>query len=136
MLRTHTCGELNSLNIGETVTLSGWIHRNRDLEEMTFIDLRDRYGITQIAFNMDVDDVLCANARKLGREFVIQVVGNVVERSSKNNKIPTGEIEIKADKLNILNKVKDTSSQLKKTDGGDELRMKYRYLDIEAKKTF
>ena len=131
MLRTHTCGELNSLNIGETVTLSGWIHRNRDLGGMTFIDLRDRYGITQIAFNMDVDDVLCASARKLGREFVVQVVGNVVERSSKNNKIPTGEIEIKADKLNILNKAKTPPFTIEeKTDGGDELRMKYRYLDI------
>ena len=131
MLRTHTCGELNSLYIGETVTLSGWVHRNRDLGGMTFIDLRDRYGITQIAFNMDVDDVLCALARKLGREFVVQVVGNVVERSSKNNKIPTGEIEIKADKLNILNKAKTPPFTIEeKTDGGDELRMKYRYLDI------
>ena len=131
MLRTHTCGELNSLNIGETVTLSGWIHRNRDLGGMTFIDLRDRYGITQIAFNMDVDERLCISARKLGREFVVQVVGNVVERSSKNNKIPTGEIEIKADKLNILNKAKTPPFTIEeKTDGGDELRMKYRYLDI------
>ena len=78
MLRTHTCGELNSLNIAETVTLSGWIHRNRDLGGMTFIDLRDRYGITQITFNMDVDKNLCISARKLGREFVVQVVGKVV----------------------------------------------------------
>ena len=94
MLRTHHCGDLRHTNIGEEVTLSGWVQKTRDLGGMTFVDLRDRYGITQLAFNMDTDANLCQKARKLGREFVVQAVGKVIERSSKNKNIPTGEIEI------------------------------------------
>ena len=131
MLRTNTCGELNISNVSEKVTLSGWVQKNRDLGGMTFIDLRDRYGITQLAFNMDDNSELCKKARKLGREFVIQVKGEVIERSSKNKKIPTGEIEIKVTELNILNSSKTPPFTIEdETDGGDELRMKYRYLDI------
>ena len=131
MLRTNTCGKLNISNVSEKVTLSGWVQKNRDLGGMTFIDLRDRYGITQLAFNMDDNSELCKKARKLGREFVIQVKGEVIERSSKNKKIPTGEIEIKVTELNILNASKTPPFTIEdETDGGDELRMKYRYLDI------
>ena len=131
MLRTKTCGELNNSNISETVTLSGWVQKNRDLGGMTFIDLRDRYGITQLAFNMDNNSDLYEKARKLGREFVIQVKGEVIERSSKNMNISTGEIEIKVSELTILNESKTPPFTIEdKTDGGDELRMKYRYLDI------
>ena len=99
MLRTNTCGELNINNVSEKVTLSGWVQKNRDLGRMTFIDLRDRYGITQLAFNMDENPDLCEKVRKLGREFVIQISGEVIERSSKNKNIPTGEIEIKVDEI-------------------------------------
>ena len=106
MLRTKTCGELNKSNISEKVTLCGWVQKNRDLGGMTFVDLRDRYGITQLAFNMDDNSDLCEKARKLGREFVIQVNGEVIERSSKNMNIPTGEIEIKVTELTILNESK------------------------------
>ena len=131
MLRTNTCGELNINNVSEKVTLSGWIQKNRDLGGMTFIDLRDRYGITQLNFNMEDHAPLCEKARKLGREFVIQVEGKVVERSSKNKNIPTGEIEIKVTKLTILNTSKTPPFTIEdETDGGEELRMKYRYLDI------
>ena len=131
MLRTHTCGALNIKNTGKKVTLSGWVQKNRDLGGMTFVDLRDRYGITQLAFNMDVNSDLCTAARKLGREFVIQISGKVIERSSKNTIIPTGEIEIEVSELSILNKSKTPPFTIEnKTDGGDELRMKYRYLDI------
>ena len=131
MLRTHTCGELNISKIGVTVTLSGWVQKTRDLGGMTFVDLRDRYGITQLAFNMDVNANLCTNARKLGREFVIQIEGKVIERTSKNKNIPTGEIEIEVTVLNILNASKTPPFTIEdETDGGDELRMKYRYLDI------
>ena len=131
MLRTNTCGELNITNIGEKVTLSGWVQKNRDLGGMTFVDLRDRYGITQLAFNMDENSDLCEKARKLGREFVIQVNGEVIERSSKNMNISTGEIEIKVTKLKIINASKTPPFTIEdETDGGDELRMKYRYLDI------
>ena len=131
MLRTNTCGELNINNITEKVTLSGWVQKNRDLGGMTFIDLRDRYGITQLNFNMEDHAPLCEKARKLGREFVIQVEGEVVERSSKNKNIPTGEIEIKVTKLTILNTSKTPPFTIEdETDGGEELRMKYRYLDI------
>ena len=94
MLRSHNCGELRPDHIGQTVTLSGWVQRARDLGGMTFVDLRDRYGITQLAFNMDTNADLCLQARKLGREFVVQAVGTVCERESKNKQIPTGEIEI------------------------------------------
>ena len=131
MLRTNTCGELNISNVSEEVTLSGWVQKNRDLGGMTFVDLRDRYGITQLAFNMDENSDLCEKARKLGREFVIQVNGEVIERSSKNMSIPTGEIEIKVTELTILNASKTPPFTIEdETDGGDELRMKYRYLDI------
>jgi len=131
MWRTNTCGELNIKNVGEKVTLSGWVQKNRDLGGMTFIDLRDRYGITQLAFNMDDNSELCEKARKLGREFVIKASGVVIERSSKNKNIPTGEIEIKVSELTILNASKTPPFTIEdKTDGGDELRMKYRYLDI------
>ena len=131
MLRTNTCGELNINNVSEKVTLSGWVQKNRDLGGMTFIDLRDRYGITQLAFNMDENSDLCEKARKLGREFVVKVEGDVIERTSKNKNIPTGEIEIKVSELEILNASKTPPFTIEdETDGGDELRMKYRYLDI------
>jgi len=131
MLRTHTCGELNISNCSQEVTLSGWLQRSRDLGGMTFIDLRDRYGITQLVFNMETNADLCEKARKLGREFVLQVKGIVAERSNKNNKIPTGEIEIIVQELNVLNSSKTPPFTIEdNTDGGDELRMKYRYLDL------
>ena len=130
MYRTHTCGELNAKNIGETVTLSGWVQKIRDLGAVMFIDIRDRYGITQLSFNEDNKDLL-EQARKLGREFVIQVKGNIIERASKNHKIPTGEIEILVTELNILNAAITPPFTIEdETDGGEELRMKYRYLDI------
>jgi len=103
MYRTHTCGELSISNKGEKVTLSGWVQRSRDLGGMTFVDLRDRYGITQLVFNMETNAALCMQARKLGREFVVQVSGLVTERSSKNLKLPTGEIEITAEDITVLN---------------------------------
>ena len=131
MLRTHTCGELNISNLNQKVTLSGWVQKTRDLGGMTFIDLRDRYGITQLAFNSQENSELCAFARSVGREFIIQIKGIVIERSSRNEKIPTGDIEIKVDELTVLNKSKQPPFTIEDdTDGGDELRMKYRYLDI------
>lgn len=131
MYRSHTNGELRPSHIGISVTLSGWVQRSRDLGGMTFIDLRDRYGITQLAFNMEDNADLCAQARKLGREFVIQVKGEVIERSSKNLNIPTGEIEIKVAELTVLNASKTPPFTIEdETDGGDELRMQYRYLDL------
>ena len=131
MFRSHTCGELNISNIGNAVTLSGWVQKSRDLGGMTFVDLRDRYGITQLVFNMETHEDLCSRARKLGREFVIQIEGVVVERSAKNKKIPTGEIEIQIKKLTILNASKTPPFTIEdETDGGDDLRMKYRYLDL------
>jgi aspartyl-tRNA synthetase len=131
MLRTHTCGELTISNIGQTVTLCGWVQRGRDMGGMTFIDLRDRYGITQLVFNMQTNAALCEQARKLGREFVIAATGKVAERESKNSKIPTGEIEIIVENLEILNAAKTPPFTIEDdTDGGDELRMKYRYLDL------
>jgi len=131
MYRTHTCGELNIRHTGIEVTLSGWVHKSRNLGGMTFIDLRDRYGITQLVFNMETDSTLCTRARELGREFVIQVKGKVAERSNKNVKIPTGEIEILARELKILNpSIVPPFTIEEKTDGGDDLRMKYRYLDL------
>ncbi len=131
MYRTHTCGELNIKHVGQEVTLCGWLQRSRDLGGMTFIDLRDRYGITQLAFNMETNADLCEKARKLGREYVIQAKGLVIERSSKNTKIPTGEIEIEVRELNILNESKTPPFTIEdNSDGGDDLRMKYRYLDI------
>jgi aspartyl-tRNA synthetase len=131
MLRTNTCGELNISNVGETVTLCGWVQKSRDLGGMTFIDLRDRYGITQLAFNMEVNAELCEKARKLGREFVLKATGRVEERSNKNLKLSTGEIEIIVSGFEILNSSKVPPFTIEdETDGGDELRMKYRYLDL------
>ncbi len=131
MLRTHTCGELSLKNLNQTVTLTGWVQKSRDLGGMTFVDIRDRYGITQLAFNADDDSQLRAKAHELGREFVISVSGTVIERSSKNLKIPTGEIEIKVSQLEILNPAKLPPFLIEdETDGGDDLRMKYRYLDL------
>lgn len=131
MFRTHTCGELNLSFIGQYVKLAGWLQRSRDLGGMTFIDLRDRYGITQLVFNMETRPDLCQQARTLGREFVLQVEGQVAERSNKNLKIPTGEIEIMVDKLDVLNASQIPPFTIEnETDGGDELRMRYRYLDI------
>jgi len=131
MLRTHTCGELTISNLGETVTLCGWVQKSRDLGGTTLIDVRDRYGLTQLVFNTDSDDALRELSRSLGREFVIKVSGTVIERTSKNNKIPTGEIEIAVDSLEILNSAKTPPFQIEdETDGGEELRAKYRYLDL------
>ena len=131
MYRTHTCGELTKNNIGEQVTLCGWVQRTRDMGGMTFVDLRDRYGITQLVFNQETNTDLCKQARQLGREFVIQISGTVAERSSKNLKIPTGEIEIIVSTITILNTSKTPPFTIEdNTDGGDELRMKYRYLDL------
>ena len=131
MLRSHTCGELSIANQGVEVTLCGWVQKSRDLGGLTFIDLRDRYGLTQLAFNMDVNADLCTAARKLGREFVIKATGVVKERESKNTKIPTGEIEIVVSSFEILNEAITPPFTIEEqTDGGDDLRMKYRYLDL------
>jgi aspartyl-tRNA synthetase len=131
MFRTHNCGELRISHKGETVTLAGWVQRSRDLGGMTFVDLRDRYGLTQLVFNMDENAALCEQARKLGREFVIQVTGNVIERSSKNANMATGDVEITASSLTILSKSKTPPFTIEdETDGGEDLRMKYRYLDL------
>ncbi len=131
MLRTHTCGELTIQNAGQEVNLCGWVQRSRDMGGLTFVDLRDRYGITQLVFNMEVNPVLCLEARKLGREFVISAKGLVAERSNKNPKLPTGEIEINMTSFEILNASKIPPFTIEdNTDGGEELRMKYRYLDL------
>ena len=131
MYRSHNCGELTISNIGENVLLSGWVQKSRDLGAMAFIDLRDRYGITQLTFSDERNADLMAQAQKLGREFVIQVEGTVVERSSKNSKIPTGEIELEVASLKILNKSDIPPFTIEdETDGGEDIRMKYRYLDI------
>jgi len=131
MLRTHNCGELSIGNIGEKVSLCGWVQKSRDLGGMTFIDLRDRYGITQLVFNMEVNEALCKEARTLGREYVLCATGEVVERSNKNPDMPTGDIEIIVNELKILNESKTPPFTIEEeTDGGDELRMQYRYLDL------
>ena len=131
MYRTNTCGELNLSDEGKKVILCGWVQKSRDLGGMTFVDLRDRYGITQLVFNMETNRGLCDKARKLGREFVIQAAGKVRERSNKNLKLTTGEIEIEVDELNILNRSEIPPFTIEEeTDGGEELRMKYRYLDL------
>lgn len=131
MYRTHTCGELRAAHIGTNVTLSGWVQKSRDLGGMTFVDLRDRYGITQLAFNLDDNAELCSAARKLGREFVVQATGEVIERSSKNKNIPTGDIEIRVTEFKVLNASKVPPFTIEDdTDGGEELRMQYRYLDL------
>lgn len=131
MLRTHTCGELRLDACGQRVVLAGWLQRSRDLGGMTFIDLRDRYGLTQLVFNMETNAELCNMARMLGREYVLQVEGVVSERSNKNKNIPTGDIEILVEKIVVLNKAKTPPFTIEdNTDGGEELRMKYRYLDL------
>jgi aspartyl-tRNA synthetase len=131
MYRTHTCGELRLSDAGKEVTLCGWHQRARDFGGMTFTDLRDRYGITQIVFNMDENPDLCRQAREAGREFVLQITGMVTERSNKNNRIPTGEIEIVATGFRILSRSELPPFTIEDdTDGGEELRMKYRYLDL------
>ncbi len=131
MYRTHTCGELKIDNVNKDVTLSGWVQKSRDLGGMTFIDLRDRYGTTQLVFNMEANEHLCKEARKLGRENVIQVEGKVAERSNKNPAMSTGDIEIIVIKFNVLSQSKVPPFTIQDdTDGGEELRMKYRYLDL------
>jgi len=131
MLRTHTCGELRMNHVNSEVTLCGWVQRSREMGGLTFIDLRDRYGITQLVFNMDINPALCAEARKLGREFVVKARGKVAERSNKNPKMSTGDIEILVDELTVLNISKTPPFTIEdNTDGGEELRMKYRYLDL------
>ncbi|NLL28497.1 MAG: aspartate--tRNA ligase [Bacteroidales bacterium] len=131
MYRTHTCGELRNENIGQNVVLCGWVQRIRDFGGMTFIDLRDRYGITQLVFDMDANRELCEFARTFGREFVISVNGSVRERSNKNKNIPTGDIEIEVESAKILNSSLTPPFTIEnETDGGEELRMKYRYLDL------
>ena len=131
MFRTNTCGELRLADAGKNVTLAGWVQRTRKMGGMTFVDLRDRYGITQLVFNTDVNAELCDRANHLGREFVIQVKGVVSERSSKNSNLPTGDIEIIVSELNILNTALTPPFTIEdNTDGGDDLRMKYRYLDL------
>lgn len=134
MYRTHTCGELRTEQIGEKVTLSGWVQKTRELGGMTFVDLRDRYGITQLVFDDSKNLQVAEEIQKIGREFVIKVKGKVIERESKNNKIPTGNIEIMVEELTILNASETPPFTIEDdTDGGDELRMKYRYLDLRRK---
>lgn len=131
MYRTNTCGELRLSDAGKNVTLAGWVQRVRKMGGMTFLDLRDRYGITQIVFNNEVNAALCEVANHMGREFVVQITGKVQERSSKNPNIPTGDIEIIADGLKVLNRSEVPPFTIEdNTDGGDDLRMKYRYLDL------
>ena len=131
MYRTNTCGELNINNAGQETLLCGWVQKSRDLGGMTFVDLRDRYGITQLVFNMETNRDLCEQARRLGREFVVQVKGKVRERSNKNLKMFTGEIEIDVEAFKILNRSEIPPFTIEEeTDGGEELRMKYRYLDL------
>lgn len=131
MYRTHTCGELRISDVNKVVTLAGWVQRSRKMGGMTFVDLRDRYGITQLVFNEEADADLCAQANKLGREYVIQIVGKVNERFSKNAAMPTGDIEIIVDKLTVLNSAATPPFTIEdNTDGGDDIRMKYRYLDL------
>ena len=131
MFRSHTCGELRISDVNKQVTLAGWVQRSRKMGGMTFIDLRDRYGITQLVFNEEVDAALCESANRVGREFVIQITGTVNERFSKNANIPTGDIEIIVSELNVLNAALTPPFTIEdNTDGGDDIRMKYRYLDL------
>ena len=131
MFRTHTCGELRISDVNKQVTLAGWVQRSRKMGGMTFVDLRDRYGITQLVFNEEVDAALCENANHLGREFVIQITGTVNERFSKNANIPTGDIEIIVSELKVLNAAQTPPFTIEdNTDGGDDIRMKFRYLDL------
>lgn len=131
MYRTNTCGELRLNHVGQKVTLAGWVQRSRKMGGMTFVDLRDRYGITQLVFNQETDADLCDKANKLGREYVIQVTGTVTERSSKNANLPTGEIEIIAENLVVLHTAETPPFTIEdESDGGDDIRMQYRYLDL------
>ena len=131
MYRTNTCGELRLSDAGKVVTLAGWVQRSRKMGGMTFVDLRDRYGITQLVFNNETNAELCEAANHLGREYVIQAEGVVSERSNKNANMPTGDIEIIVDRLTVLNKSEVPPFTIEdNTDGGDDLRMKYRYLDL------
>jgi len=131
MYRTHTCGEIRINDVNKTVTLSGWVQRTRKMGGMTFVDIRDRYGITQLVFNQEVDAELCDQANKLGREWVIQAIGTVAQRSNKNPNMPTGDIEMIVNQLKILNAAETPPFTIEdETDGGDDIRMKYRYLDL------
>ena len=131
MYRTVNNGELRKNHIDQEVIMCGWVQKSRDLGGMTFVDLRDRYGITQLVFNMETNEDLCKVARSLGREYVIQVSGKVIERASINKDMQTGEVEVEVTKINILNKSKTPPFTIEnETDGGDDLRMKYRYLDL------
>ena len=131
MYRTHTCGELRIENAGQKVTLAGWVQKARKLGGMTFIDLRDRYGITQLVVDASASEALVDTVSSVGREWVLQVTGTVVERQSKNNKIPTGDIEISLDEIKVLNKAATPPFTIEdESDGGEELRAKYRYLDL------
>ena len=131
MFRTHTCGELRLANLGENVTLAGWVQRTRKMGGMTFVDLRDRYGLTQLVFNNEVNAELCEQANHLGREYVLQVRGTVAERSAKNNKVATGDIEIIVNEMIVLNVSATPPFTIEdETDGGDDIRMQYRYLDL------
>lgn len=131
MYRTHHCGQLRQEHVGQTVKLSGWMDTKRDFGGMTFIDLRDRYGLTQLIFNMETNEALCLQARKLNREDVIQIEGQVRERSNKNPELPTGDVEVVVSEITMLNRSKLPPFTIENdTDGGDELRMKYRYLDL------
>lgn len=131
MYRSHHCGELRIEHVGQQVTLAGWVAKRRDFGALTFVDLRDRYGITQLSFNEEYNQALLDSARSLGREFVVQAKGKVTERSNKNTKIPTGEIEIVVEELQILNSSLVPPFTIEEeTDGGDDIRMQYRYLDL------
>ena len=131
MFRTHHCGQLRITDVNKTVTLSGWVAKRRDFGGLTFVDLRDRYGITQLSFNEEVNADLIQQARQLGREFVIKIEGVVTERSNKNNKIPTGDVEIVVHSLQVLNVSLTPPFTIEEnTDGGDDIRMQYRYLDL------
>jgi aspartyl-tRNA synthetase len=131
MLRTHTCGELRISDVGKEITLSGWLQKSRDIGSIGFIDLRDRYGITQLSFDENRNKAIFDIARNLGREFVLKVTGIVIERTAKNPKIPTGDIEVQVNTIEVLNESKTPPFTIEEeTDGGDELRMKFRYLDL------
>jgi aspartyl-tRNA synthetase len=134
MYRTHNCGALRLENVGESVVLSGWLNKNRDFGNMAFIDLRDRYGLTQLAFNTQHNADLYEQTKGLGREYVLRVEGKVAERSSKNPNIPTGDVEILVEKLEVLNQSATPPFTIEdETDGGEEIRMKYRYLDLRRR---
>jgi len=131
MYRTHTCGALRAGNVNQTVTLAGWVQKVRNLGAMTFIDLRDRYGLTQIVVEEHSPAEARETAARVGREWVLQVTGRVIERESKNPKMPTGDIEVTAERIEVLNEAQTPPFTIEEnSDGGDDLRMKYRYLDL------